>query len=304
MHSLCNDLRNDRLTVDPRENRLLAALPATDWQRWRPHLKLVGMDAGASLGHAGCAPLQVYFPTTAIVSIQHATRGGASAEIATVGSEGMVGVPVIMGGGSSPHSAVVRAAGHGFGISSARLEAEFHGSDAVKRLLLLYVQAMMTHTAQSALCNRHHSLEQRLCRCLLTSLDRSKSASMKLTHEGLAGLLGARREGVTEAALRLQRAGIIEYNRGVIAVLDRAALEALSCECYDVVKNECSRLLPQAGPMPAAVPSALSRPHALPAAKSCAVSAVGTPPQALQTGSLTHFGPRRNARPAMAVGSD
>jgi hypothetical protein len=180
----------------------------------------------------------VYFPTTASVSMLHMTTGGDSVEVVAVGNEGMVGMPVIMGGGVAAGEAVVRTGGHGFRADSAWLVGEFHARAAVMRLLLRYAHALMTHTAQSAICNKHHSLEQRLCRCFLGSLDQADGRALNLTHESLASMLGVRREGVTCAALKLQRVGLIDYTRGRVIVLDRDALEAQSCECYGVVKAE------------------------------------------------------------------
>lgn len=245
MNALSN-LNTHGFYSDPRENQLLAVLPAADLERWRPYLEMVAMPSGSPLCHAGESPTHVYFPTTASVSIQQITHAGASVEIAAIGHEGMVGVPVIMGGGSTPSHAVVRATGYGFRMGSQCVRSEFRRSEAVMRLLLLYGQALMTQTSQTALCNLHHTLDQRLCRCLLMSMDRLHGPSLSMTHEGMAGLLGVRREGVTSAALKLQRAGVIEYARGRVKVLDRGALEAQSCECYEVVTDEYRRLLPQA----------------------------------------------------------
>lgn len=245
----------DYTTADPRNNELLAALPSDELQRWLPHLELVAMPAGMSLYHAGEHPKHVYFPTTACVSIQHLTMAGACGEIAAIGRDGMVGVQIIMGGGSTSGNAVVRAGGHGLRMSSTHMQAEFSRSEAVMRLLLLYVQALMTQTAQTALCSLQHCLEQRLCRCLLTSLDRTRGPKLTITHECLASLLGVRREGVTTAAFKLQRAGVIEYARGQMVVLDRAGLEDRSCECYGVVKDEYQRLLPQRPNLQKSVPT-------------------------------------------------
>lgn len=230
-------------TVEPRNSRLLAALPAAVLQRWSPHLELVDIPAGTLLCRWNEAPSHVYFPTTASVSMLHTTPTGDSVEIVAVGSEGMVGIPVIMGGGSIPGEAVVQSGGQGLRVGSAWMQSEFHNAPSVMRLLLRYTQALMTHMAQSAICNQHHSLEQRLCRCFLSSLDRASAAPMTLTHESLACMLGVRREGVTCAALKLQRAGLIDYTRGRVAVLDRCALEALSCECYRVIKKEYDHFL-------------------------------------------------------------
>ena len=252
------------LTVEPRNNRLLGALPVGDLQRWRPHLELVNMPAGTSLCRGGEHPNHVYFPTTASVSMLHTTSAGDSVEVVAIGSEGVVGIPVIMGGGFTLGDAVVRTGGHGFRLHSRWMQSEFHDCPAVMKLLLRYTQALMNHTAQAALCNKHHSLEQRLCRCLLGSLDGVRGASLNLTHEGLSGMLGVRREGVTCSALKLQRAGMIDYTRGRVAVIDRRALEALSCECYAVVKHEYDRFLPGSSTWSGAPPPNFVSPRAVP----------------------------------------
>ncbi len=178
----------------------------------------------------------------------HTTPAGDSVEVLAVGNEGVVGIPVIMGVASAPGDAVVRTGGHGFRLRSSWLQSEFHSSPSVMRLLLRYTQALMTHTAQAAICNKLHSLEQRVCRCFLSSLDGVNGAPVNLTHESMSGMLGVRREGVTCTALKLQRAGIIDYTRGRVEVLDRRGLEALSCECYSVVKSEYDRFLPGSPP--------------------------------------------------------
>lgn len=253
------------LTVEPRNNRLLGALPDGDLQRWRPHLELVNMAAGTSLCRGGEHPSHVYFPTTASVSMLHTTSAGDSVEVVAIGSEGVVGIPVIMGGGFTLGDAVVRTGGHGFRLRSTWMQSEFHDCPAVMRLLLRYTQALMTHTAQSALCNKHHSLEQRLCRCFLGSLDGVHGAPLNLTHETLSCMLGVRREGVTCTALKLQRAGLIDYTRGRVAVIDRRALEALSCECYGVVKNEYDRFLSGSSPWAGLPPPKFESPREVPA---------------------------------------
>ena len=258
------------LTVEPGANRLLGALPAADLQRWRPHLELVGLPAGTALSRVGEVPCHVYFPTTASVSLMHTTRDGDSLEILAVGQEGMVGLHAIMGGGAATEGAVVRLGGHGFRVSQAWLRSEFHDSDAVMGLVLRYAQTVLTHTAQSAVCNTHHSLEQRLCRCLLSSFDHGHGAPMNLTHECLSCMLGVRREGVTGAALKLQRAGVIHYARGRVAVVDRPSLEARSCECYRLVKSVYERLLPGSSPF-----TRLSRPMDMPAAPAAAAWSPG-----------------------------
>jgi len=228
---------------DPRKNRLLAALPAADWQRWLPQLQAVEMPLGHVLCESGRLPTHVYFPTTAIVSLLYVMENGASAEIAVVGNEGIVGVSLFMGGGSTPSRAVVQSAGLGFRMNGQAIKTEFNQSPAVVHLLLRYTQAMITQMAQTAACNRHHSVDKQLCRWLLLSLDRLPGNEIIMTQELIANMLGVRREGVTEAALKLQEAGLIRYVRGHITVLDRQGLEKRTCECYATVKKEYDRLL-------------------------------------------------------------
>ena len=235
-------------TTEPIENRLLAALPEADLQRWRPHVQPVSLPAGTSLTHAGDSSACVVFPTTASVSLMHTTRDGESLEILAIGNEGMVGLQAILGGGSALAGALVRVGGEGYRVSKAWIQRELHGCSAVMGLMLRYAQTMMAHTTQAAVCNSHHSLEQRLCRCLLSTFDHGQGAPLHLTHESLSGMLGVRREGVTCAALKLQRAGVIHYARGRMAVVDRTALEARSCECYRIVKTAYDRMLPGAHP--------------------------------------------------------
>ena len=230
--------------TNPRANRLLAALPDAEWRRWQPQLEIVDMPLGRVLYESGVAMGHVYFPTTAIVSLLYVMEDGASAEIAVVGREGLVGVSLFMGGGSTPSRAVVQSAGRGFRLRAAAMTEEFNLAGPVLHLLLRYTQALITQMSQTAVCNRHHSLDQQLCRWLLLSLDRLDSAELNMTQELIANMLGVRREGVTEAALKLQRAGLISYARGRITALDRRGLEARSCECYSVVKKEYDRLLP------------------------------------------------------------
>ena len=230
---------------DPRANDLLAALPDAEWRRWLPHLEAVDLSLGRVLYESGATLSHVYFPTTAIVSLLYVMEDGASAEIGVVGKEGIVGVSLFMGGESTPSRAVVQSAGHGFRMRSASLKDEFSRSSSVLHLLLRYTQALITQMAQTAVCNRHHSLDQQLCRWLLLSLDRLEGSELVMTQELIANMLGVRREGVTEAALALQKAGLIRYARGRITVLDRSGLEERSCECYAVVKKEYDRLLPQ-----------------------------------------------------------
>jgi CRP-like cAMP-binding protein len=231
-------------TPDPRDNQLLAALPALEFERWQPHLEPVALSLGQVLYESGDAMHYVYFPTTAIVSLLYVMEDGASAEIAVVGLEGMVGVSLFMGGESTPSRAVVQSAGQGFRLRAQVMKDEFNRAGPVLHLLLRYTQALITQMAQTAVCNRHHTLHQQLCRWLLLSLDRLRGNELVMTQDLIANMLGVRREGVTEGALRLQTAGIIRYARGRITVLDRAGLEQATCECYAVVKKEYDRLLP------------------------------------------------------------
>lgn len=225
-------------------NELLQALPAAEWQAWEPLLERVELPLGQVLYESGLTMTHVYFPTTAIVSLLYVMENGASAEIAVVGHEGVVGISLFMGGGSTPSRAVVQSAGAGYRLRGAVMTEAFNRSGPVMHLMLRYTQALITQMAQTAVCNRHHSLDQQLCRWLLLSLDRLEGSELVMTQELIANMLGVRREGVTEAALSLQRAGLIRYARGHIEVLDRAALEQRTCECYAVVKKEYDRLLP------------------------------------------------------------
>jgi CRP-like cAMP-binding protein len=229
---------------EARRNHLLAALPEADWQRWQPQLEWVPLPLGQVLYESGCTMSHVYFPTDAIVSLLYVMADGASAEIAVVGNEGVVGISLFMGGGSTPSRAVVQSAGQGWRLRAAAIRDEFNDSAPVMHLLLRYTQALITQMAQTAVCNRHHVLDQQLCRWLLLSLDRLGGDELRMTQELIANMLGVRREGVTEAALKLQRDGLIRYSRGHITVLDRAGLEARTCECYEVVRKEYARLLP------------------------------------------------------------
>jgi len=231
-------------TTAPRRNGLLAALPDAEWQHWQPRLERVDMKLGQVLHESGRTMSHVYFPTTAIVSLLYVMENGASAEIAVVGNEGLVGISLFMGGGSTPSRAVVQSAGEGWRLGAAAMKEEFDRAGPAMHLLLRYTQALITQMAQTAVCNRHHSLDQQLCRWLLLSLDRLGGNDLVMTQELIANMLGVRREGVTEAALKLQKAGLIRYSRGHILVLDRAGLERRSCECYAVVKTEYDRLLP------------------------------------------------------------
>jgi len=230
--------------TDPRTNQLLAALPAAEWQRWSTELEMVDLALGQVLYESGSTLSHVYFPTSAIVSLLYVMENGASAEIAITGFEGVVGVALFMGGESTPSRAVVQSAGQAFRLAAQTVKREFDHSHPVMHLLLRYTQALITQMAQTAVCNRHHSLDQQLCRWLLLSLDRLRGSELRMTQELIANMLGVRREGVTESALKLQKAGLIKYARGHIQVLDRPALEQRSCECYAVVKKEYDRLLP------------------------------------------------------------
>src|SRR5437879_639332 len=228
----------------PRQNHLLDALPKGDYERLVPHLELIPMGLGDVLYEPGVRLRHVYFPTTAIVSLLYVMEDGASAEIAIVGNEGILGISLFMGGDTTPSRAVVQSAGHGFRLRARLLQNEFGRFGPTMHLLLRYTQALITQMSQTAVCNRHHSVDQQLCRWLLLSLDRLQSNELSMTQELIANMLGVRREGVTEAAGKLQDAGLIRYQRGKITVLDRPGLEARSCECYQVVKTEFDRLLP------------------------------------------------------------
>ena len=229
----------------PTENHLLAALPEPERQRWLPQLERVELPLGRVLYESGGTLSHVYFPTTAIVSLLYVMENGASAEIAVVGNEGIVGISLFMGGESTSSRAVVQSAGLGFRLEAQTMKDEFDRAGSVLHLLLRYTQALITQMAQTAVCNRHHSLDQQLCRWLLLSLDRLQGNELLMTQELIANMLGVRREGVTEGALKLQQAGLIRYARGHISVLDRPGLEKRSCECYSVVKREYDRLLPE-----------------------------------------------------------
>jgi CRP-like cAMP-binding protein len=228
---------------DGRRNHLLAALPRTDFDRIAEHLEPIKMRLGDVLYESGDKLRYVYFPTTSIVSLLYVMEDGASAEIAIVGNEGILGISLFMGGETTPSRAVVQSAGHGFRLRAGFLKNEFGRYGPTMHLLLRYTQALITQMAQTAVCNRHHSVDQQLCRWLLLSLDRLASNELAMTQELIAIMLGVRREGVTEAAGKLQDAGLIRYRRGTITVLDRPGLEARTCECYQVVKTEFDRLL-------------------------------------------------------------
>jgi CRP-like cAMP-binding protein len=232
----------------PEQNRLLAALPLADYERLLPHLELIPLPLGWVVYESGRDQGYVYFPTTSIVSMLYVMEDGSSAEIAVVGNDGLVGIALFMGGETTPSRALVQSSGHGYRLKAAYLKKEFERGGELQHLLLRYTQALITQMAQTAVCNRHHSLEQQLCRWLLLSLDRLTTAELKMTQELIANMLGVRREGVTEAAGKLQKNGLIHYSRGHITVLDRPALETRVCECYAVVKKEMDRLLPQPRP--------------------------------------------------------
>jgi len=231
-------------SVDRKKNHLLAALPETEWNRVQPQLELIPMPLGKALYESGDKLRHVYFPTTSIVSLLYVMENGASAEIAVVGNEGVVGIALFMGGETMPNRGVVQSEGEAYRLNGQVMLEEFNRGGAFQHLLLRYTLAMFSQMAQTAVCNRHHSIDQQLCRWLLLSLDRLPANKLIMTQELIANMLGVRREGVTEAAGKLQEAGLIEYNRGHITVLDRPGLEARVCECYEVVRKEFLRLLP------------------------------------------------------------
>jgi CRP-like cAMP-binding protein len=228
----------------PKQNYLLAALPAAEYKRIAPHLELVPMPLGQVLSESDRKLGHVYFPTTSIVSLLYVMADGATAEIAVVGNDGIIGISLFMGGESTPSRAVVQSAGEGYRLRSRVIKKEFNLAGPTLHLLLRYTQSLITQMAQTAVCNRHHTVDQQLCRWLLLSLDRLSSNELKMTQELMADMLGVRREGVTDAAGKLQDAGLIRYSRGHIEVLDRPGLETRVCECYEVVKRETDRLLP------------------------------------------------------------
>ena len=236
------------LAIDPLGNHLIAALSSARRPWWTDQLEWVDMPLGTVLYESGSTMNYVYFPVTAMVSLLYVTEAGASSEIALVGNEGVVGISLFMGGGSTSSRGVVQYAGQGFRMKARALKGSFDGCPEVQLLLLKYTQSLMTQMSQTAVCNRHHSLEAQLCKRLLLSLDRLPGMAVTLTQELIANMLGVRREGVSVAAFRLQRDGLIRYSRGCIEVLDRAGLERRTCECYGVVKRECNRLLPEASP--------------------------------------------------------
>jgi len=226
----------------PAQNYLLAALSPEERERVFPHLRLIAMPLGKVLYESGDELEYVYFPTDSIVSLLYVLENGASAEISVVGNEGLIGIALFMGGGTTPSRAIVQSAGHAYRLAGQRLKDEFHRNGGLQLLLLRYTQALITQMAQTAVCNRHHSVDQQLCRWLLLSLDRLRSNRLVMTQELIANMLGVRREGVTDAAGKLQKLGVISYSRGQITVLDRPQLEQLCCECYSVVKRETDRI--------------------------------------------------------------
>ena len=235
--------------VQPQQNQILNALPELERERLFPHLKLVTMPLGMVVYESGAALRHVYFPTNSIVSLLYVMQDGSSAEIAVVGNDGVIGVSLFMGGESTPSRAIVQSAGFAYRLTSNRLKQEFNRHGETLHVLLRYTQALITQMAQTAVCNRHHTLDQQLCRWLLLSLDRLSGNHLNMTQELIANMLGVRREGVTDAAGKLQKAGVIRYSRGKITVLDRPKLEQLSCECYAVVKREADRLKVQHSPL-------------------------------------------------------
>lgn len=233
-----------RHTPGPAQNLLLLALPDAEWARWLPDLEPVELTLGQVLCESGSAPAYAYFPTTAIVSLLYITRDGASAEFAVVGNDGVVGISLFMGGNATPSRAVVQSAGQGYRLRAQVVKNEVALAGPAFAMLLRYTLAMIAQVAQMVVCNRYHSIEQQLCRRLLSGLDRLMSDELEMTQGSAANLLGVRREGVTAAALRLQKEGVIRYRRGRISVLDRQRLEQRTCECYAVTKKEYDRLLP------------------------------------------------------------
>ena len=238
----CPPKRSAVIDADPSDNQLLAALPADVWRNWSEQLEWVDMPLGLVLSDSGSRFTHVHFPTTAVVSLMVLMANGDCAEVAIVGNDGVVGVPLLMGGISSIGSAVVQVAGQGYRLQSEVVFDTFNRGGATMQLLLSYSQALLTQMAQTAACNRHHTVDQQVCRMILLNLDRVQGNLLHLTQELLAGKLGVRRESVTEVALALQRAGLIRYARGSIEVLDRRGLEARACECYGVVRGESDRL--------------------------------------------------------------
>jgi CRP-like cAMP-binding protein len=241
-------MERNALLPGPRQNQLLATLSEVELKRLLPRLEEVEMPLGHVVYESGRTLSHIYFPSTCIVSLMYVLESGASAEIAVVGNEGVVGVSLFMGGETTPNRAVVQSAGAAFRLPAALIQEEFRRGGTMQHLMLRYTQSLLTQMAQTGVCNRHHSLDQQLCRWLLLSIDRLPADEITTTQELISSMLGVRREGVTEAAGKLQKAGIISYRRGHIKVLDRPALEKLSCECYEVVRRETERLLPHVAP--------------------------------------------------------
>jgi CRP-like cAMP-binding protein len=239
-----SEMDNPQNPMNPRQNRLLAGLPRSEFERITPHLEPVPLPLGQALYESGDTLNHVFFPTTAIVSLLYELENGSSAEIAVIGHEGIVGIALFMGGDTMPNRAVVQSAGHAYRLRGQLLKKEFNRAGELQHMLLRYTLAMLTQMAQTAVCNRHHSVDQQLCRWLLLSLDRLPANELSMTQELIANMLGVRREGVTEAAGKLQNAGLIRYHRGLITVLDRPGLEKRVCECYEVVRKEFRRLFP------------------------------------------------------------
>ena len=230
--------------ASPQQNHLLGAIPEAEWERFAPHLTPIHLELGDVIYESGNDQPHVYFPTDSIISLLYVMENGSSAEIAIVGNEGLVGISLFMGGGTTPSRAIVQSAGQAFRMKAHWIRDEFILAGPVQQVFLRYTQALLTQMAQTAVCNRHHHVDQQLCRWLLMSLDRLSSNELTMTQELIANMLGVRREGVTEAAGKLQHLGVIEYRRGKITVLDRPRLQRMACECYQVVKNEFARLLP------------------------------------------------------------
>ena len=261
---------------DPQQNHLLAALVDCEWSRWLPHLERVDFPLGKVLCASGTVTPFVYFPTTAIVSLLATTAEGGTSEVAVIGNEGVVGISTIMGGHMMPSQAVVQTPGQAYRLRSALVKTEVDRAGPVLRLLLRYTQSLITQVLQTAACNRHHDIERQLARRLLMGLDRSPSDELAMTQEGLASLLGVRREGITAAALKLQAAGVIRYQRGHIAVLNRDGLEERACECYAAVRNEQYRLLPASAPSRSQTPVSIDAQHRPPCGQVGATSVART----------------------------
>lgn len=240
MHATAQHIRNQASL--PQLNHLLASMSENEWHQLEPDMEPVDFSLNQVLYEPGKTPAYMYFPTTAIVSLLYMTENGDSSEVAVIGNDGVVGISLLLSGSDTPNQALVQCAGKGYRMHAQAAKTAIHRDGHMLNILLRYSQAMITQMTQTAVCNRHHSIDQQLCRRLLLSLDRLSSNQIALTHEMLAGMLGVRRESVTDAALKLQEAGVISYKRGLITVLDRKALEGRSCECYAIAKNEQERL--------------------------------------------------------------